>query len=213
VARRVLIPVTLLLAGVVVTLLVAWTCMVTAEIPPGAYDPVTFPGGAPAEMTAWLADPDMPVNDYGSIYAGPGWRFTVIGVGEPPGVLQRSEAGWPMIAVEAKARTKLRPMRRDRAFELAEAVGVVRPPAAWSFPGGVLPAAPRWTGLAVDALVYAALLGAILFGVPALRRRMRVRRGLCAACRYPVGDSSVCTECGRPVRRRVRDTDPTPPGA
>jgi hypothetical protein len=36
-----------------------------------------------------------------------------------------------------------------------------------------------------------------------VRRRMRIRRGLCPACAYPVGQSDVCTECGRPVRPTV----------
>jgi hypothetical protein len=33
----------------------------------------------------------------------------------------------------------------------------------------------------------------------ALRRHSRLKRGLCPACAYPVGESGVCTECGAAV--------------
>jgi hypothetical protein len=40
----------------------------------------------------------------------------------------------------------------------------------------------------------------LLFAAPGwVRRRIRARRGQCPACAYPVGASTVCTECGRPV--------------
>ncbi len=38
----------------------------------------------------------------------------------------------------------------------------------------------------------------------ALRRFLRVRRGLCPKCAYPMGESSVCTECGRALPKRAR---------
>jgi hypothetical protein len=37
----------------------------------------------------------------------------------------------------------------------------------------------------------------------AWRRSLRVKRGLCPACAYPVGVSPVCTECGGCVRGAV----------
>jgi len=41
-----------------------------------------------------------------------------------------------------------------------------------------------------------------MFGAPkSLRRRRRIKRGLCPACAYPVGQSPVCTECGFPLLR------------
>ena len=41
--------------------------------------------------------------------------------------------------------------------------------------------------------------GALLIGaffIPLARRQARRRRGLCLVCGYPVGTSTVCTECG-----------------
>jgi hypothetical protein len=60
---------------------------------------------------------------------------------------------------------------------------------------------PLWPGFAINALFYAAVLW-LLFAAPfALRRRRRIKRGLCPACAYPVGASDACTECGKPLPR------------
>jgi len=63
----------------------------------------------------------------------------------------------------------------------------------------VLPLRPIWTGFAVNSLLYASLAWMIITLPLAWRRGRRIRRGLCAACAYPVGSSPVCTECGEPV--------------
>jgi hypothetical protein len=60
---------------------------------------------------------------------------------------------------------------------------------------------PLPTGFAINTVFYAAILWA-LFAVPfVLRRRRRIKRGLCPACAYPVGEGAVCTERGTPVKR------------
>jgi hypothetical protein len=65
-----------------------------------------------------------------------------------------------------------------------------------------LPLRPVWPGLAINTVFYAVILW-LLFAAPfALGRRRRIKRGLCPACAYPVGDRPVCTECGRPVAKR-----------
>jgi hypothetical protein len=59
-----------------------------------------------------------------------------------------------------------------------------------------LPVQPLLPGFVVNSVFYAAILW-LLFAAPfALRRRRRIKRGLCPACAYPVGASPVCTECG-----------------
>ncbi|MCI0632193.1 MAG: hypothetical protein L0Y44_16240 [Phycisphaerales bacterium] len=64
-------------------------------------------------------------------------------------------------------------------------------------------ARPLWPGFAINTIFYAAILW-LLFAAPfALRRRRRIKRGLCPACAYPVGESETCTECGR---RLIADT-------
>ena len=41
-------------------------------------------------------------------------------------------------------------------------------------------------------------------GLRALRRVLRVRRGLCPKCAYPMGESAVCSECGQALPKRLR---------
>jgi len=61
------------------------------------------------------------------------------------------------------------------------------------------PVRPLWPGFAINTVFYAVVLW-LLFAAPfALRRRRRIRRGLCPKCAYPVGTSDVCTECGAAV--------------
>jgi hypothetical protein len=69
------------------------------------------------------------------------------------------------------------------------------------------PTQPIWSGWALNTLFYAGILwgGWLMFAAPfALRRRRRIKRGLCPACAYPLGDSAVCTECGTPVAPPAR---------
>ncbi len=67
---------------------------------------------------------------------------------------------------------------------------------------GTYPLQPIWPGFAINTILYAVILW-LLFATPfALRRWRRMRRGLCAKCAYPVGESAVCTECGRVLRRQ-----------
>jgi hypothetical protein len=63
----------------------------------------------------------------------------------------------------------------------------------------LLPYRPIWPGFATNTLFYAAILW-LIFAVPGrVRRRRRIRRGVCPACAYPVGASVV---------HRVRRGDP-----
>ncbi|MCI0362376.1 MAG: hypothetical protein L0219_00750 [Phycisphaerales bacterium] len=61
---------------------------------------------------------------------------------------------------------------------------------------------PIWPGFAINTIFYAAILwgGWLLFAAPGLvRRRRRIKRGLCPACAYPIGASATCTECGKAI--------------
>ena len=63
----------------------------------------------------------------------------------------------------------------------------------------VLPVGAIAVGLAVNTVFYAALLWLLrlLIRARTLRRYLRLRRGLCPKCAYPMGESAVCTECGK----------------
>ncbi len=59
-----------------------------------------------------------------------------------------------------------------------------------------IPLRPIWPGFAVNSIFYAAILWLLIPGPFVLRRFVRLKRGLCPKCAYPMGESSVCTECG-----------------
>ena len=70
----------------------------------------------------------------------------------------------------------------------------------------VLPLRPTWPGFAINTLFYAMVLWSLIRGPFALRRFLRLRRGLCPKCAYPMGESSVCTECGGSLPKRASTT-------
>ncbi len=83
------------------------------------------------------------------------------------------------------------------------------PPAFILRAGRRFPIRPTtWLAIATNTLFYATLLWLLLYGPFALRRLLRLRRGLCPKCAYPMGESAVCTECGVALPRR-RMADPT----
>lgn len=67
-----------------------------------------------------------------------------------------------------------------------------------------VPLLPMWPGFVVNTLFYAVVLWVMFFALFVLRRRYRVRPGLCHACAYPIGTSDVCTECGAGVSSLLR---------
>lgn len=59
-----------------------------------------------------------------------------------------------------------------------------------------IPLDPISGGLARSVPLYSVVAILLLVLLGYLRRGVRVRRGQCPACAYPVGPSEVCTECG-----------------
>ena len=94
--------------------------------------------------------------------------------------------GWPMVCV------------RGSLVRLTLGVGGATTDSAamhaWRWR---LPFRPIWPGFAINSVFYAAGLWLMYYGLHAVRRLIRRRRGLCPKCAYPVGESAVCTECGR----------------
>ncbi len=68
---------------------------------------------------------------------------------------------------------------------------------------GFLWICPTWPGFGVNTIIYGALFWPLISGLFSVRGLVRVRRGLCPKCAYPMGESSVCTECGKPLAQRA----------
>ncbi len=64
------------------------------------------------------------------------------------------------------------------------------------------PLAPIWPAFAINTIFYATLLWLPFV----LRRFLRLKRGLCPKCAYPMGESAVCTECGCGLPKRAGAT-------
>ncbi len=71
-------------------------------------------------------------------------------------------------------------------------------------PRRFLPLRPLWPGFAVNTIFYATILWLLIPGPFILRRFLRLRRGLCPKCAYPMGESAVCTDCGGELPKRAR---------
>ena len=70
----------------------------------------------------------------------------------------------------------------------------------------LLPFCPIWPGFAINTVFYAAvlwLMSLVPGGIRRVIRSIRAHRGLCPACAYPIGTNPLCTECGKPVPKRL----------
>jgi len=124
---------------------------------------------------------------------------------DPRIIAEETCNGWPMHALWGE-RWSMRgdasaDGRMDRMIWAVKAPSAIGAPEAWD--PRLLPMRPIWPAFAINTIVYAAILW-LLFAVPAalcrFRRWRRIKRGLCPACAYPVGESVECTECGTPRR-------------
>ncbi len=121
--------------------------------------------------------------------------------------------GWPMLALWCSY-TLERPTPGTLTARAKGAIslpGKIRAKGSW-FGGGYppsLPLRPRWSGLLVNSLFYAALVGALVFGIPVARRLMRRRAGRCERCGYDLRGTPrgmACPECGTPTWRPLAKT-------
>jgi hypothetical protein len=120
-------------------------------------------------------------------------------MGPPMYNIGEVRAGWPMLTL----RFRHQYVRGDPPPRETYAHAITLPSAVSKIGiryGTRLPLFPLWPGFTINTIFYAAILW-LLFAAPRfVRRRIRARRGQCPACAYPVGASTVCTECGRSLR-------------
>lgn len=73
-----------------------------------------------------------------------------------------------------------------------------------------LPLRPVWPGLLCNSAFYGTILFALNLPIRRYVHRRRTRAGLCRHCKYPVGVSPVCTECGSPILQTPRTSKSNP---
>ncbi len=196
--RRLLIIAICLLLGALVNVAVAWSASISTP--------------THRALRVYLVDlfPEEQAKVAGNRYDGPTVTLTLLhpwGAGVPrvstfPHIFV--ESGWPTRSMEG---SMLPDGSLVESYLLTQAnVGPVD--------YRLLPLRPTWPGFAINTLFYAAilwLLWSLIRGPFVLRRFLRRflrlrrgRRGLCPKCAYPMGESAVCTECGKPLPRRQR---------
>ncbi len=150
-----------------------------------------FPGYAPTRVDerayrslvpSWSAFFDRdPVLEYAHLHPRVDWFFT------------ERAAGWPCLSLRG---TRADGIRDQQISSISSGLITWKRLPKPGTARGAIPLLPIWPGFALNTLVYAAILWLAFLGPFALRRFLRVRRGLCPKCAYPMGESAVCTECG-----------------
>ena len=225
--RRVVLILLLLLAGAIVNVGMAWGCAAFFMERPSSVlvRSVNYAG---PDYTNWKissgrelatlrirsswTDPDVP--EFGTNRRGPPpfqdlldrWPAFLRPSGRSTGAFHNrwiEARGWPLLSLWSGQ------LLDGRGQLTRTHIRGIRIPDRPSFrPGGkhvrVLPLAPMWPGFAVNTIFYATVLWLLHYGpFVLLRRVIRQRRGLCPRCAYPMGESAVCTECGKALPGRA----------
>lgn len=148
-------------------------------------------------LSKWDDPPDPEFIDYLYISAGWPWpalkctaqpEFTTYSTPWPGGGTRWPGAGVANIIASAFAVD--RGPRPSESYVLNQPTGLKVP----------LPYHPIWPGLLADSAFFGCAWAVPLFGVPATRRALRRRRGLCPRCAYSLcglAPGTPCPECGR----------------
>ncbi len=221
--RHPLIIAMFLLLGAVVNVAVAWGCAIAVTdyksargVRPEVVDPqpryallVFSAMGSEFVVGTGGPLPGQPLERVDATY----WDWSLLRKGGGPEVLSviiaEEARGWPFRCLrcywkggEIRGGVDLGGGRRDYHLENGVQTSI-------SFPNDAprnLPLIPIWHGLLLNVLFYASLLMSARMLHVSVRQHMRVRRGLCPKCAYPMGESSVCTECGCELPKRARTT-------
>ena len=216
VKRRIFIAAIFLLVGAVVNVAVAWGCVIWSLTPTQedfGMDVGPWPAAVPSE---WPSERSFLSTK------------TSLGVAELAGIGRDIELKYVQWSLRAGLPFRSLYLVRNRTEEEvtwlpADALyvfpilerptrlqeGIQIPPSLYrrlsktELWGRNLPTMPLWPGFAVNTIFYAVVLWLLIPGPFVLRRFVRVKRGLCPACCYPMGESAVCSECGTALPGRM----------
>ena len=117
------------------------------------------------------------------------------------GGAKRIQAGWPTLALRGYEITGL---IDSNSVMQGRATGAWPPTEfRWALPvrknKPSFPLRPIWPGFAVNTAFYAAILWLLICEPFVIRKYIRMKRGRCVQCAYPMGASGVCSECGKTI--------------
>jgi hypothetical protein len=138
----------------------------------------------------------------------PGW----VRRSAPDGVISQLATGaygWPLVCLKSELETYSAGSTQREVYK----GGIVIDRNWRPSPGNMicsLPLMPVCGGLAIDAAAHGAVWAGVLLVAPAVRRRRRLRSGLCPVCRYDLRADYIggCPECG--WGRRIPVNNPVP---
>lgn len=186
-----------LLLGAIINVAVAWGFGANTRVtwsddgPPNAENIEWWQTTAPAGSEI-SSEPARVIHSRGFAYSGVYMvELRRTESTQPTGhICQRHMIGWPMRSLQSTT------------WENGGRIVAVRGIAVFLSP--VLPIEPLWIGTIINSLFYGVILFIPWTAVIGLRKRSRIRRGLCPNCKYPIGPSDTCTECGKPIPIRGR---------
>ena len=157
------------------------------------------PDATQDEIDSWLSG--EPIRVPNDLVPVPVWSRasgmpTAANYAQGNAALWEDAAGWPMRCLASLHQDVVRPNAGTSwGLRFGASQGLLGLPR-------VLPLRPIWLGFAVNTVFYAMTLWLLLCGPFGLRRLIRIRRGLCPKCTYPMGKLDVCTECGHVLPNR-----------
>lgn len=186
--------------GIVVTVLVAWLCQLRSSVSIVDVDstggrrawPEQFPAGSSAPGYWHAAEGFGRSSEYFAAFGG-----SSRSMGNEMVRIQR--AGFPARALEMVRWTE--PVAGKEVSEFSVTLPISNSLPDWAA-GEPVPVMPVWPGFAVDVVIFGAGVWFLVRGASHFRGVWRSRSGRCAACGYPVGASSICSECGKPTAQR-----------
>jgi len=195
--RRVVVILTALILGVIMTLLTAWV------LP--RFGPIRIVTKAPASNIELL---DRTHHAVGVLANDPllktfgrqqftGWAYEREVIYATDGTnnrtIRRCRCGWPFLAMHGSETTVI---GMENMADARHIPLLGRPNRIF---GPFLPVGFLLPGFIANTMLYA-LVALSLIQLPGhVRTVRRRRRGQCTVCGYPIGTSATCTECGRAV--------------
>ncbi len=210
--RRLAVLAACLLLGAALTMLVAWACAAWSS--PWSASRLESPrderSRKVAESLGVLRPGATTSPEEAAAGFGARWiSFDLFGEGVSRRSLWRFThvlAGWPALAFEGVVVRQRFPSGGSNVREAVhDGIMLSRKPSPVpaAAPGArdvrILPFRPVWRGLVIDLLFHMSIAWCLLAGPFKLRLLVRRLRAQCTGCAYPIGSSTECTECGRPL--------------